>query len=155
MKTLSITFGPVFVITMLSIGTAGAVTPLSGSEFRRMCSSFAEQPYGTTGVPCSAYIHGFLGGAHASGIRRDERLSENKPERSAFMERATRTRLGRPIDRYGSYYSAGYCVPKDETLAGVVETVINYLKSREPTETETANQLVLAALNKGYPCPNK
>ncbi len=142
-------------IWILSVGAAGAVSPLSGSEFRLMCSSFAEQPYGTAGVPCSAFIHGFLGGAHASGLRRDGGLAENKKERSAFMERATRTRLGRPIDRYGNYYSAGYCIPKDATLAGVVEAVVSYLNAKPPVENETANQLVLAALNKKYPCPKK
>ncbi len=155
MKPRMIRIAPILLLAMLAIATASAVTPLSGSEFRRMCSSFAEQPYGTTGVPCSAYIHGFLGGAHASGVRRDAQLGANQKERSAFMERATRTRLGRPVDRYGAYHSAGYCVPSEETLASVIEAVIDYLDAKQPTETETANQLVLAALNKRYPCPAK
>lgn len=139
----------------LCTGSASAVAPLAGEEFRRMCGSFSQHPYGSVGVPCSAYIHGFLGGAHASGRHLDKVDQDQEPKRSRFMDRATRTRLGRPIDRYGNYFRAGYCIPADESLASVVEKVVTFLRGKEPVENETANQLVLTALNKNYPCPRE
>lgn len=140
---------------LLATGYASAISPLSGTEFRRICGSFVQHPYGSAGVPCSAYIHGFLGGAHASGKRLDRIDQEDPPKRSRFMDRATRTRLGPPIDRYGNYFRVGYCIPAEETLASVVERVVNYLNSKEPVENETANQLVMAALIRHYPCPKE
>ena len=142
-----------FTTILFSSNYAIAVAPLSGVDFRAICDTANDGQKANDGDACATYIHGFLGGAHASGRSRDNSVMQEEKERSSFTERATRTRLGKKVETYGTYDAAGYCIPAKESLANVVKFVRDYLEQNASRENETANQLVLAALKQNYPCP--
>lgn len=140
--------GLVTFLALLLVGAAHAVEPLPAEELNRICALYKARPYDPEAVACSAYIHGFLGGAHATGTA----IAGEPKQRSEFMERATRTRAPGAAQRYGNFASASYCVPADIELSSVVERVIAYGREQDLTKKPTANQLVLGALRANYPC---
>lgn len=122
-----------------------AVEPLASSTLLQQCSSDAD----VNRQACRSWIHGFMGGAFAS--RTAKRVDDDRKE--TFSERAARTRISRGRAVYGQNYEANYCVPKETTIAELIDKLNGYAANLKPVP-EHANQLMLGLLRKHYPCGN-
>ncbi len=125
---------------------AFGVEPLASSELIKQCASNDEATRGA----CQAWVHGFIGGAFAS--RTAKYVDPKRPE--TLSERAKRTRAGGRGMVYANNIEAGYCLPRETTLAEVVDKLGSHAAQLEKIP-EQANQLMLGLLRKHYPCTSQ
>lgn len=135
------------IVVLLFVGLpAFAVEPLASRALIEQCASDEEASRGT----CQAWVHGFIGGAFAS--RTAKYVDPKRPE--TFSERAKRTRTSGRGMVYANNVEAGYCLPRETSLAELVEKLNSHAAQMDKVP-EQANQLMLGMLRKHYPCTGK
>ena len=129
--------------------SATAVEPLSTADLLHQCSNHEKDPASLDTARCRSYLQGYMGGAYAM---RTATITDSIPKkRSAFVERAQRTRMGSVDLRYGTNRSAGYCVPQELTISEFVARLNRFTKQGE-LYSELANQFVLNFLRIEFAC---
>ena len=141
----------VFVASLLSEG-ANAVEALSTEELVSHCVYYEDDPEGTDGVFCVRYIQGFIDGAVATDERVTKNVADEYDRSESFSERAIRTRLGRRIQDFGTYY-AEFCLGEPVPLKTVVELVIADLENTKRISNQPlARDFVYTTLRAQFPC---
>jgi hypothetical protein len=100
---------------------------------------------------CQYYIYGFLDAGKVTGALATEQLSEDNNERSSFIERAYRNRVGSIDERTKETQAMPFCIPQQQSH----EQIVEYLADNLPSSIETAETLktsVYTALSTAYPC---
>ena len=139
-------------ILALSQPRAHAVEALSTEELISHCIYYGEDPESKDGIFCIRYIQGFIDGAVATDERVTYNVAAEYAREETFTERAIRTRLGRRVERFPSYY-ADFCLGEPVPLAVVVELVIADLTDSERSaRLPLARDLVYATLRREFPC---
>jgi len=132
-------------------GPVPAVVPHSGQWLHANCLAYEQDPASAAGERCVSYVNGFLDGAVAT----DERVARNvaaEYERSGWVKRATRTRLGRRAEHFDPGVYAEYCLGQPVPIAEVVEHVIERLQRTPPQADSLARDIVYEALRENYRC---
>ena len=131
---------------------ARAVEALSTEELVSHCVYYEREPESKDGIFCVRYIQGFIDGAVATDERVTNNVSAEYERSETFTERAIRTRLGRRIERFPSYY-AEFCLGEPVPLRTVVELVVADLADSEiAADHPSARDLVYATLRREFPC---
>ena len=139
-------------IAVLAASNARAVEALSTEELVSHCIYFEEQPESVDGVFCVRYIQGFIDGAVATDERVTNNVADEYDRDESFTERATRTRLGRRLERFGTYY-AEFCLGEPVPLKTVVELVVADLADEQRIANQPlARDFVYATLRTQFPC---
>ena len=148
-----------YLVVLASLGLAflspavSAVEALSTEELVSHCVFFEEDPEGKDGIFCVRYIQGFIDGAVATDERVTFNVADEYEREESFSERATRTRLGNRIERYGSSYYAEFCLGEPVPLREVVEVVVADLLDPDRVAAQPlARDLVYSTLRRQYPC---
>ena len=133
--------------------TAWGVEALSSEELLSHCNHFEEPEAVEDRIFCLRYIQGFIDGAVATDERVMQNVARELGGEESFSQRATRTRIGNRLERFGASVYAEYClgdpVPLAEVVAHVVEDAQDQtLVARIPL----ARELVYQALRTHYPC---
>ena len=139
-------------IAVLASPNANAVEALSTEELVSHCIYYEEDPESVDGVFCVRYIQGFIDGAVATDERVTQNVADEYDRSESFSQRATRQRLGRRIERFGTFY-AEFCLGEPVPLKAVVELVIADLEDTKRIANQPlARDFVYATLRKQYPC---
>ena len=137
---------------LLASSNARAVETLSTEELVSHCIYFEQDPESVDGVFCVRYIQGFIDGAVATDERVTNNVADEYDRDESFSERAIRTRLGRRVERFGTYY-AEFCLGEPVPLKTVVELVVADLEdTRRVANQPRARDFVYATLRQHFPC---
>ncbi len=140
-----------FLVPLLA-DRAYAVEALSTEELVSHCVYYEDDPEGTDGVFCVRYIQGFIDGAVATDERVTNNVADEYDRSESFSERAIRTRLGRRIQDFGTYY-AEFCLGEPVPLKTVVELVIADLDNTKRIANQPlARDFVYTTLRTQFPC---
>ena len=152
--TLRLTCCAIGIVAFAAVASdAQAVEALSTEELISHCIVYEEDPDGEDGIFCVRYIQGFIDGAVATDERETYNVADEYDREETFTERASRTRLGSRIDRYGPSYYAEFCLGEPVPLAEVARVVIADLVKLESLEgRELARDVVYETLRREYPC---
>lgn len=132
---------------------ARAVEPLSSGEFASHCIEYRRAPEDIDGIFCVRYIQGFIDGAVATDERVTTNVSAEYSREETFSQRATRTRLGLDLERYGASYFAEFCLGEPIPLAEVVDHVVTRLEGIDfKPQMPLAREFVYQVLRDDYPC---
>lgn len=130
-----------------------AVEPLSSAELPSHCMHYRKAPDGEDGIFCVRYIQGFIDGAVATDERVAINVAAEYEKSETFAERATRTRLGNLMERYGATIYAEYCLGDPIPLLAVVNKVVTELERIDFNPAQpNARDLVYQILRDKYPC---
>ena len=139
-------------IAALASSNADAVEALSTVELVSHCVYYEQDPESVDGVFCVRYIQGFIDGAVATDERVTNNVADEYDREETFSERATRTRLGSRLERFGTYY-AEFCLGEPVPLKTVVERVIADLDNTQRVANQPlARDFVYATLRMQFPC---
>ena len=139
-------------IAALASSNADAVEALSTEELVSHCVYYEQDPESVDGVFCVRYIQGFIDGAVATDERVTNNVADEYDREETFSERATRTRLGSRLERFGTYY-AEFCLGEPVPLKTVVERVIADLDNTQRVANQPlARDFVYATLRMQFPC---
>ena len=139
-------------IAALLSSNARAVEALSTEELVSHCVYYAEDPEGVDGVFCVRYIQGFIDGAVATDERVTNNVADEYDRSESFSERAIRTRLGRRLESFETYY-AEFCLGEPVPLKAVVEIVITDLQDAVRVSNQPlARDFVYSTLRNEFPC---
>ena len=132
---------------------AKAVDPLSSDEFASHCIEYRLSPEGSDGIFCVRYIQGFIDGAVATDERVTTNVSAEYSREETFAQRATRTRLGLDLERYGASFFAEFCLGEPIPLAEVVDHIVSRLEGIDfKPKMPLARDFVYQVLRDDYPC---
>lgn len=138
-------------LTMFS--TAHAVEALDSQELASHCKYFADQPDSEDGIFCVRYIQGFIDGAVVTDERVTYNVADEYERKESYSERATRTRIGKRLELYGSSVYAEFCLGEPVPLKEVVDLVAADLEDEKlVAENPLARELVYRTLRTQYPC---
>ena len=139
-------------IAVLAASDARAVEALSTEELVSHCIYYEQDPESVDGVFCVRYIQGFIDGAVATDERVTNNVADEYDRDESFSERATRTRLGKRLERFGTYY-AEFCLGEPVPLKTVVELVISDLENTQRIANQPlARDFVYTTLRTQFPC---
>ena len=139
--------------TLMVAPSAWPVEPLSTAELVSHCDKYYDEQATEDRVFCVRYIQGFIDGAVATDERVARNVVKEYEQEETFSQRATRTRIGNRLDRYGSSFYAGFCLGDPVPLKEVVEHVVADSQSDERARTTPlARDLVHTTLRRHYPC---
>ncbi len=140
-----------FLVSLLA-DRALAVEALSTEELVSHCVYYEDDPEGADGVFCVRYIQGFIDGAVATDERVTNNVADEYDRDESFSERAIRTRLGRRLENFGTYY-AEFCLGEPVPLKTVVELVIADLDNTKRVANQPlARDFVYTTLRTQFPC---
>ena len=140
-----------FLVSLLA-DRAHAVEALSTEELVSHCVYYEDDPEGADGVFCVRYIQGFIDGAVATDERVTKNVADEYDRAESFSERAIRTRLGRRLEDFGTYY-AEFCLGEPVPLRTVVELVIADLDNTKRIANQPlARDFVYTTLRTQFPC---
>ncbi len=133
--------------------SAWAVEALTTEELVSHCELFYDESATEDRIFCVRYIQGFIDGAVATDERVMRNVAEEYEKQETFSERATRTRVGSRLERYGATSYAGYCLGDPVPLREVVLHVVEDAQDPELIASNPlARDLVYATLRTHYPC---
>ncbi|MDZ4729971.1 MAG: Rap1a/Tai family immunity protein [Xanthomonadales bacterium] len=132
---------------------AFAVEALETAELASHCKNYLAGEDTVDGTFCVRYIQGFIDGAVATDERVTLSVSDEYERDETFTERATRTRIGTRVKRYGASVYAGYCLGDPLPLRDVVRKVVADLADAgKVSASPLARDLVYSTLTSAYPC---
>ena len=144
------------LLAIVGLGLGGkvqAVEPLSTAEFASHCVKFHDPDAEEDRIFCVRYIQGFIDGAIATDERVTYNVAREFEERESFSQRATRTRIGNRLERFGSSVYAEFCLGDPVPLLEVVERVVqDTLNNTLVASTPLARDLVYLTLRTHYAC---
>ena len=139
-------------LAVLASSNAHAVEAMSTEELVSHCIYYEEDPESVDGVFCVRYIQGFIDGAVATDERVTNNVASEYDRDESFSERAIRTRLGRRLESFGTYY-AEFCLGEPVPLKTVVELVIADLDNEQRIANQPlARDFVYTTLRQQFPC---
>lgn len=139
-------------LTVLASSNASAVEALSTEELASHCIYYEAEPESVDSVFCVRYIQGFIDGAVATDERVTKNVADEYERDESFSERAIRTRLGRRIETFETYY-AEFCLGEPIPLRAVAELVIVDLENIERMSNQPlARDFVYTTLRLNFPC---
>ena len=139
-------------VAVLAASDARAVEALSTEELVSHCIYYEQDPESVDGVFCVRYIQGFIDGAVATDERVTNNVADEYDRDESFSERATRTRLGRRLERFATYY-AEFCLGEPVPLKTVVELVVADLENEKRVANQPlARDFVYTTLRQQFPC---
>jgi hypothetical protein len=139
-------------LAVLASSNANAVEALSTEELVSHCIYYEEDPESLDGVFCVRYIQGFIDGAVATDERVTKNVADEYDREESFSERAIRTRLGRRIEDFGTYY-AEFCLGEPLPLKTVVELIVADLDNTKRIQNQPlARDFVYTTLRTQFPC---
>lgn len=138
---------------LLLMPSAWAVEALSTEELKSHCDYYHDEGKEEDRIFCVRYVQGFIDGAVATDARVAQNIIEEYEKEESFSQRATRTRIGSRLNRYGSSVYADYCLGDPVPLREVVEKVVESLMNENLVENHPeARELVYRTLLNHYPC---
>lgn len=145
--------GLVLLAALLASPAGWGVEALSSDELLSHCNHYDEAEAEADRIFCVRYIQGFIDGAVATDERVMQNVARELGAEESFAQRATRTRIGNRLERFGATVYAEYCLGDPVPLKEVVEHVVEdaqdpALAARFPL----ARELVYEALRTHYPC---
>jgi hypothetical protein len=147
--------GMIALVILLAGPSAWGVETLSSEELLSHCNNYYEPEAEADRIFCVRYIQGFIDGAVATDERVVQNVSRELGGEETFSERATRTRIGSRLERFGASAYAEYCLGDPVPLKEVVEHVVE--DAQDPAlvaRIPVARDLVYQALRDHYPCPS-
>jgi hypothetical protein len=129
------------------------VEALSTEELALHCNLYHDESASEDRTFCVRYIQGFIDGAVATDVSVTNNVAEEFDQDETYSERATRTRIGARLKRYGPSVYAEYCFGDPVPLREVVEHVV--VDINDPAMTEQfplARDVVYLSLRTHYPC---
>ena len=139
-------------LAVLASSNANAVEALSTEELVSHCIYYEENPESVDGVFCVRYIQGFIDGAVATDERVTNNVADEYDRDESFSERAIRTRLGRRVEDFGTYY-AEFCLGEPLPLKTVVDLIVADLGNTQRIENQPlARDFVYTTLRMQFPC---
>ena len=139
-------------IALIASPNAYAVEALSTEELVSHCVYFEDKPDSVDGVFCVRYIQGFIDGAIATDERVTNNVADEYDRSESFSERAIRTRLGRRLESFETYY-AEFCLGEPVPLKAVVELVVADLENEKRVANQPlARDFVYTTLRQQFPC---
>ncbi len=139
-------------LAALAAPSANAVEALSTEELLSHCVHYERDPESVDGVFCVRYIQGFIDGAVATDERVTNNVADEYDRDETFSERAIRTRLGRRLERFQTFY-AEFCLGEPVPLSRVVELVIDDLQNAGRIANQPrARDFVYTTLRAQFPC---
>ena len=148
MRGLILLLGALFLMP-----SAWAVEALSTEELKSHCDLFHDEDAEEDRIFCVRYVQGFIDGAVATDARVAQNIIEEFEKSENFSQRATRTRIGSRLNRYGSSVYAEFCLGDPVPLREVVERVVDSLQNENLVENHPlARELVYRTLLNHYPC---
>jgi hypothetical protein len=148
--------GMIALVILLAGPSAWGVETLSSEELLSHCNNNYYEPEAEADrIFCVRYIQGFIDGAVATDERVVQNVSRELGGEETFSERATRTRIGSRLERFGASAYAEYCLGDPVPLKEVVEHVVE--DAQDPAlvaRIPVARDLVYQALRDHYPCPS-
>ena len=139
-------------LAVLAAPNVHAVEALSTEELVSHCVYYEKEPDSVDGVFCVRYIQGFIDGAVATDERVTNNVADEYDRSESFSERAIRTRLGRRLATFETYY-AEFCLGEPVPLKNVVELVIADLENEQRVENQPlARDFVYTTLRNQFPC---
>ena len=130
-----------------------AVEALSTEELALHCELYYDESASEDRTFCVRYIQGFIDGAVATDVSVTNNVTKEYEKEETFSQRATRTRIGTRLKRYGPSVYAEYCFGDPVPLAEVVEHVVTDLEDESIAEKyPLARDVVYLSLRTHYPC---
>ena len=146
-------YGLVLLVALLASPTVRGVEALSSDELLSHCNHFHEPEAEADRIFCVRYIQGFIDGAVATDERVMQNVAREFGGEESFAQRATRTRIGSRLDRFGASVYAEYCLGDPVPLQEVAEHVVeDALDPKVVERFPLARDLVYQALRTHYPC---
>jgi hypothetical protein len=146
-------YGLVLLFALLASPTVRAVDALSSDELLSHCNHFHEPEAEADRIFCVRYIQGFIDGAIATDERVMQNVARELGGEESFAQRATRTRIGSRLDRFGASVYAEYCLGDPVPLKEVADHIVE--DAQDPdlvARIPLARDLVYQALRTHYPC---
>jgi len=146
-------YGLITLAMLLASSSAWSVEALSSDELLSHCNHYHEPEAEADRIFCVRYIQGFIDGAVATDERVMQNVARELGGEESFAQRATRTRIGSRLDRFGASIYAEYCLGDPVPLKEVVDHVVE--DAQDPdlvARIPLARDLVYQALRIHYPC---
>ena len=146
-------YGLITLAMLLASPNAWSVEALSSDELLSHCNHYHEPDAEADRIFCVRYIQGFIDGAVATDERVMQNVARELGGEESFAQRATRTRIGSRLDRFGASVYAEYCLGDPVPLKEVVDHVVE--DAQDPdlvARIPLARDLVYQALRIHYPC---
>jgi hypothetical protein len=146
-------YGLITLAMLLASPSAWSVEALSSDELLSHCNHYHEPEAEADRIFCVRYIQGFIDGAVATDERVMQNVARELGGEESFAQRATRTRIGSRLDRFGASVYAEYCLGDPVPLKEVVGHVVD--DAQDPdlvARIPLARDLVYYALRNHYPC---
>lgn len=121
---------------------------ISSATLIDMCKSKQETKISS----CKGYLTGFLDGAFATDPNVGENIVREMQEQESFSERATRTRMGAALERFGPSYYAGFCIGPETTVANILLELQNAPRQQARDVGQNARDFLYQFLRARYPC---
>jgi hypothetical protein len=118
--------------------------PFSSVDLHRACVAYLASPQGAEGARCDAYVRGFVEGSSKVVVQ-----TATESQRSAFRERALRTRLGWPKDPRPTY-----CIDGATSIQQFVSQLVEEAAITPPLDNVDASALIVAMLQRHHVCDN-
>ena len=112
----------------------------SGAQLIEWCQAYVDDWDSPGGRFCDAYLRGFVDGSPQVAI-------QEPSERESFTQRATRTRLGRPVSA-----SPKYCIASTTTVPDLVVQLLTHARDLPPQGDTDASVVIYAMLARYHPC---
>ena len=125
-----------------SSAAAMDLQPLSSVDLHRACVEYLASPQGAEGTRCDAYVRGFVEGSSKVVVQ-----AATESQRSAFRERALRTRLGWPKDPRPTY-----CIDSATSMQQFVSQLVEQAAVTPPLDNVDASALLVAMLQRYHTC---
>jgi hypothetical protein len=146
-------YGLITLAMLLASSSAWSVEALSSDELLSHCNHYHEPEAEADRIFCVRYIQGFIDGAVATDERVMQNVARELGGEESFAQRATRTRIGSRLDRFGASMYAEYCLGDPVPLKEVVDHVVEDAQDPELVgRIPLARDLVYQALRIHYPC---
>jgi hypothetical protein len=154
MKSWNVPLGLwVFTGALLATPAAWAVEALSTEELVSHCAKYHDESASEDRTFCVRYIQGFIDGAVATDEQVANNVTREFGQGESYSQRATRTRIGALLERYGPSVYAEYCLGDPVPLEEVAERVVNDLTNEAlVAKYPRARDAVYATLRTHYPC---
>lgn len=120
-----------------------------GHELQGACELLLDETRDQAGLPCIAFIQGFIAGTEIT-----EATSAVDPSHAgdeSYAERAARTRLG-TLRMHRLQGTKSYCIDESVSAMDVVRKITSYLDEHPEASDLTAYDAVLEALVQDFPC---
>jgi hypothetical protein len=111
----------------------------SGAQLIEWCQAYVDDWDSPGARFCDAYLRGFVDGSPQIAIQ--------EPSSESFTQRATRTRLGRPVSTRPKY-----CIASTTTVPDLVVQLLTHARDAPPHGNTDASVVIYAMLARYHRC---